>query len=99
MQKKKKKSKEQLTAESFFPLEPTNIKQTVEKLISPPPAKENLLKNTIEKDYKPRKNLPEGFDKDKHVLNIRVKNAEEAELYELAAKEIDNREIMIRILY
>ncbi|MCK4552668.1 DNA topoisomerase I [Candidatus Pacearchaeota archaeon] len=49
---KPKKTKEEKTAESYFPVDETDLKYTTEKQEKEAPEKEELLKGSIEKQYK-----------------------------------------------
>lgn len=61
MPKKFKKTREEKSAENYFPLDETNIKKTTEKPANKEPLREDLLKRTTEKLIKetfPKEEIP-----------------------------------------
>jgi len=77
MSKKPKKTKEEKTAEEYFPVDKDNLKRTTEKTELPPKPKEEILKGSIEKGYKkPKTEIFEktGFEDSKKNKNFAKKS-------------------------
>ena len=52
MKKAPEKTKEEKTAENYFPVDTTDLKYTTEKIEKAPPKREEVLRGSIEKEYK-----------------------------------------------
>ncbi len=73
MAKRPKKTKQESTVESFFPLEAEDAKKTTEKQVKSPPPKEEILKKTIEipeKGHAPREDITDrAVEKEVHQID------------------------------
>ena len=76
MPTKPKKTKEERTAESYFPIDTTDLKYTTEKIEKAPPKREEILKGSIEKKYK----------KPERILKIWLINQKQAKQKSIAKK-------------
>ena len=79
MPTKSKKTKEEKIAESYFPVDTTDLKYTTEKIEKNPPKKKEILKGAVEKEYKkPEKTFLETVEKGKTIRKKRAFSTKKA---------------------